>query len=304
MRIVRRIGRYFKEGFYGVARHSAMAISSASAVMITLTIICVFAIFSFSLDSITRTIEETVQISVKINFDYESQEQLDKINTELMSIEGVANTTFFTKEQELEFYIELNSDDEASKAIFEPYVEDNPFHHMYYIDLISGEYVQSVSDAVLEIEGIDEVNYGGESTITLISALTSLRTAGAILVLALGLLAISLISNTIKLTIYARSTEISIMRNVGATNGYIRMPFMIEGIIIGIIGSIIPILFGTVGYIYLYDILGGVWLSNLFVMIQPMPFVLYLAGLLVGTGIIVGLIGSFFSVTRYLRWKR
>ncbi len=304
MRVVRRIVRSFKEGFYGVVRHSAMAVSSASAVMITLTILCVFAIFSFNVDSITNTIEETVQISAKISFDHESDEQIKEINNQILAIEGVASTTFFTKEEELQFYIEMNADDEASRAIFDPYIEDNPFHNIYYIDLNSGEYVSEVSSKVSEIEGIDEVNYGGESTITLINALDSIRVGGLVLVLALSVLAISLISNTIKLTIYARSTEISIMRNVGATNGYIKMPFMVEGMIIGLIGSVIPIVAGSVGYVYLYDYLGGIWLSNLFKMIDPMPFVIYLSlGLLV-IAMVVGLIGSFFSVTRYLRWKR
>ena len=118
------------------------------------------------------------------------------------------------------------------------------------------------------------------------------------------ILAIFLIANTIKLTIYARSNEIAIMRDVGATNGFIRAPFVVEGMIIGALGAIIPILFTVFGYIFLYDKLGGVLFSEMFKLTPPHPFVLQLSLILLGIGMVVGLIGSFMSVTKYLRWKR
>jgi cell division transport system permease protein len=113
-----------------------------------------------------------------------------------------------------------------------------------------------------------------------------------------------LISNTIKLSISSRIKEIAIMRTVGAKNGFIRMPFVIEGILIGLMGSILPILVATVGYIYLYEALGGVFLAQMFVLQSPYPLVYYTAGILAGIAVVVGLIGSFVSVTRYLRWQR
>jgi cell division transport system permease protein len=94
------------------------------------------------------------------------------------------------------------------------------------------------------------------------------------------------------------------MRTVGAKNGFIRMPYVIEGILIGILGSIFPILVATLGYIYLYEALGGVFLAQMFVLQSPFPLVYYTAGILVGIAVFVGLIGSFVSVTRYLRWQR
>lgn len=302
----RRIGRHIKEGFYGVARHGAMAVSSASAVTITLCLMSIFFIFSINLDAITESIEDTVQISVKIDFEHESSEQLNEINRQIKAIDGVSNTTFYTKEEELEFYIDLNSDDEASRAIFEPYKEEgeNPFHHMYYVDVENGDLVQQVAGKIEQIEGVEEVNYGGESAVMLVTAMNSVRYGGMILVIALSALAIFLIANTIKLTIYARSKEISIMRSVGATNGYIRAPFVIEGMIIGFLGAVIPVLLSVFGYIYLYDQLGGIWFTDLFKMVDPQPFVLFLAGVLIGIGMLVGLVGSFLSVSKYLRWKR
>lgn len=300
----RRFARHIKEGFYGVARHGAMAISSASAVTITLCLISIFFIFSYNVDTITTSIEDTVQISVKISFDHEGSEQLNEINRQIKAIDGVTNTTFYTKEEELQYYIDMNSEDEEAQAIFEPYKEDNPFHHMYYVDVESGDSVQSIANRISQIEGVDDVNYGGDSAVMLINALDSVRYGGMILVISLSALAIFLIANTIKLTIYARNREISIMRSVGATNGYIRAPFVIEGMIIGFLGAVIPVLLSVFGYIYLYNYLGGQWFSNLFVMVAPHPFVLWMALILVAVGVLVGLVGSFLSVSKYLRWKR
>ena len=177
-------------------------------------------------------------------------------------------------------------------------------HHAYYVEVIDGDNLETIANQISQIEGVYEVNYGGESSVTLVNVINSVRNGGAILAIALSLLAVFLIQNTIKVTILARADEIAIMRNVGAKNGFIRSPFLVEGIIIGILGAIIPILCMIFGYIYLYDALGGVVISNMFTLIAPHPFVLYLALILIGVGIVVGFIGSWLSVNKYLRWKR
>ena len=125
-----------------------------------------------------------------------------------------------------------------------------------------------------------------------------------IFIVLLALLALFLISNSIKMTIYARNREISIMRNVGATNGYIKVPFMLEGMIIGFIGSLIPCLITYFGYRYLFDVMGGQIFSNMFSLQPVMPFTLEICVILIVAGMLVGLFGSFFSTTKYLHWKR
>lgn len=283
-----------------------MSVSSIFAVTITLCIISIFSIFSVSVNDITNTIEGTVQISAKVDYEYESAESLERIKSEIENIDGVKKITFYTKEDELNFYIEQNITNDEQRTIFAPYETEgnNPFHHMYYIDVYNGLDVETVATKIGEIEGIKSVNYGGSSAVLLVSMLNKVSYGGGILIASLGALALFLVSNTIKLTIYARKHEISIMRNVGASNGNIRTPFVIEGMLIGFIGSILPIVLTCVGYYYLYDYLGGIWFSNLFVMVEPYPFVLYLSGFLCSTGVLVGLIGSFVSVSRYLRLKR
>ncbi len=298
-----RLFRPIKEGFFGVGRHAAMSLSSASAVTITLFIIGVFLVFTANVQSFTVNIEQSMEISVLIDYDHEQQEQIDAIGLTISEMDGVKAVNFSDKDQEFQYYID-SFEDEAEQAIFEPFREDNPMHHAYYVEVNDGDDLETIANQISKIEGVYEVNYGGESSVTLVNVINSVRNGGAILAAALSLLAVFLIQNTIKVTILARADEIAIMRNVGARNGFIRSPFLVEGVIIGILGAIIPILCMVFGYIYLYDALGGIVISNMFTLIPPHPFVLYLALILLGVGSVVGLIGSLLSVNKYLRWKR
>lgn len=295
--------RHIKEGFFGVGRHGAMSFSSASAVTITLMIVSIFYIFSMNVREFTQGIEQSVQISVMIKYDYEDQAVMDQIGVKIAEIEGVNNVEFRTKDQEFQDYID-SFEDEYQKQLIEPYREDNPMHNAYYVSVESGEYLSSVASQISSIDGVESINYGGESAIVIVNTLKNIRIGGAILSIALSVLAIFLIYNTIKLTINARSNEISIMRNVGAKNGFIRAPFLVEGIIIGMLGAVIPILLSIYGYIYLYNVSGGKIITNLFKLIPPHPFVLKVSLILLAVGMAVGFLGSFFSVSKYLRWKR
>lgn len=301
--MLNRFGRHIKEGFFGVGRHAAMSLSSAMAVAVTLLIISVFAIFTVNVSSMTDAIEGKVQIAVLIDYSFEDQAEIDRIGLEIAEIPNVESVKYYTKEEELEAYI-TSFDEKEVREFYESYREDNPMHNTYYVQVNNGESLKNVASAIQQISGIYKIDFGGESAVLLVAALDSVRNAGLILVIALSFLAIFLIQNTIKLTIFARSDEISIMRNVGAKNGFIRAPFMVEGVLIGALGAIIPIFVTVFAYIFIYQKLGGVFLSKMFVMIKPHPFVLQVSLILLGVGMLVGLFGSFLSVTKYLRWKR
>ena len=153
------------------------------------------------------------------------------------------------------------------------------------------------------MSGISSVQDGGSNTYTLINILHTTRNAGGILILALVGLAIYLIYNTIKITIATRKDEIWIMRNVGAKNSYIRAPFLVEGIIIGIFGSILPIGLIIYAYYELFEMTGGV-LGGVITLVPIMPFIVYIGAALLVIGIFVGFMGSYISVCKYLRLTR
>lgn len=297
------ISRPIKEGFRGVGRHWAMALSSSIAVTITLVIISLFMIFMVNVTQFTTNVEQGMEISVMIDWNYESEDQEARIKQQIEEIGGIKNITYRTKDEELQYYIDQFEDDETREAV-ESLVDENPMHNAYYVEVLDGNNLSDIAERIQQIEGVDSVNYGGASAVGMVSAMNAVRSGGAILVAALTILAVFLIQNTIKLTIYARQDEISIERSVGATNGFIRAPFVIEGMLIGMIGAVVPILLTVYGYYYAYQFTGGYLISSMFRLVEPQPFVFYLSAGLLGIGMIVGLIGSYFSVSRYLKWKR
>lgn len=297
------ISRPIKEGFRGVGRHWGMAISSAIAVTITLLIISIFLIFSWHLRTFTKSIEYSMKIAVLIDSKYESASAEQKIRNEIEGIQGVKNVAFSSKEEELQYYLD-QYEDEAIKEAMAPFGDENPMSDAFYVEVEDGDLIQQISDQILKIDGVEKVDYGGQTTVDVVSAMEAIRRVGAIFVAALCLLAVFLIQNTIKLTISARQDEITIMRNVGAANGFIRAPFVWEGMIIGFMGSLIPVALTIWGYYTLFYRTQGIIFSTLFNLEKPMPFSAYVAGILSVIGILVGYMGSWLSVTKYLRWKR
>ncbi len=298
----RRLGRHIKEGFLGVGRHFGMALSSSTAVAITLTLIGVFMVLTYNLVLMTNTIESSISLSALIEYDSGDQVNLQRIENEIKAVNGVSSVTFHSKEEEFDFYVNSNTDPEL-KEFYEAYRDENPFRDAFIITINDGTMLQEVTKNVEAINGVHQVYDGGANTYKLVDVLENIRLFGGILVIALGVLAIYLVYNTIHITIDNRKDEIWIMRNVGAKNGYVRAPFLVEGIIIGFSGSIVPILIIGGLYYYLYNALQGTLFGS-FALVPPFPFLFYLAAVLAGTGVLVGFIGSYISVCKYLRIRR
>ena len=298
--IFRRFFRHIKEGFIGVGRHFAMAISSASAVTITLTMVGVFGIFAVNMAYLSQEIEQSISLVALIDYSVTDTTQISAMKSDIEKMNGIEKVEFRTKAQEFDYYNEQYPD---MIEFSELYREDNPFHDTFIVYVQEGASLSNAKANIAKINGIDSVEDGGSNTYTLINILHSTRLVGAVLVLALVILAVYLIYNTIKITIATRKDEIIIMRNVGAKNGYIRAPFLVEGVIIGVLGSIIPIALVIYGYIELFKLTGGV-LAGVMSMVPVMPFVIYLGAALLIIGVFVGFIGSYISVCKYLRLTR
>lgn len=300
MILIRRFFRHIREGFIGVKRHFAMAVSSASAVTITLLLVGVFAVFAVNLGYLTQEIEQSISLVALIDYDVTDRSKIDLMERQIKNMDGVERVEYRTKDEEFDFYNEAYPD---MVEFSELYREDNPFHDTFIIYLQDGYTMSQVKQKISAMDGISSVEDGGTNTYTLINILHVTRNAGGILILALVGLAIYLIYNTIKITIATRKDEIWIMRNVGAKNGYIRAPFLVEGIIIGIFGSILPIGLIVYGYYRLYEATGGI-LAGVITLVPFYPFILYLALAMLVVGVFVGFMGSYISVCRYLRLTR
>lgn len=290
---------HIKSAIQGLVRHSATAFSAISAVTMTLILMALFMLLTGNITSFTRNIESDFRIHVSIDA-VQNESDIIELQQKVESIPGVKTVEFSSKDQELAKLKEENS------AIFGMYEEGdaNPLRDVFIIETATPEDIEPVTATLNTTEGIKKAEYGGDGVSVMVDMFKALRNGGFIFVGALSLLAVFLISTTIKMTIYARSTEIGIMRNVGATNGFIRVPFIIEGLVIGLIGSLIPCIFTYFGYSYLYQILNGQFLSNMLVMQEVYPFALNICYILLGCGVLVGMLGSFMAVSKYLRWKR
>lgn len=288
--------RPIREGFKGVFRHFGMSLSAISAVTVTLIILGVFLLFYDNVNAITSRIEESVQIYVKIDRDAEGQSVQQE--EQISKIAGISSIEFISKHSEIENWINQGLE-------YSQYVGDNnPLLDAFTVTVDEGADIVKIASQIQNFSWTNEVSYGGEDTVVMIDILNSSRLIGFTFVGALTLLAVFLISNTIKMSIHSRSTEIGIMRIVGATNGFIRTPFIVEGIIIGLFGSIVPILIVVIGYTRLYNVLDGRLVVEMFRLVEPNLVIYNVSLLIVGIAMLVGVIGSFISVGRFLRWKR
>ena len=295
-----RFFRHIKEGFVGVRRHIGMALSSASAVTITLLLVGLFLLLSANLAVLSKDIEDSISLVALLSRDVTAEAEINSISDKIHAVQGVATVDYRTKDQEFDFYNEQYPD---MAEFSDLYRDSNPFHDAFLITVTDGEVLKDVKNEIAQIRGVESVMDGGDQTYVLIDILKNARIVGGVLVLSLCVLAVYLIYNTIKITIASRADEIWIMRNVGATNGYIRAPFLVEGVIIAVIGSIIPVAAAVGAYLYLYNITGGV-LAGVLRMIPPFPFLYYVCLILVGIAIVVGFIGSYISVCKGLRLRR
>lgn len=295
---MRRIFRPIKEGFIGFFRHFSVSLSSVAVVTFTMLFLGFILVVTDNINTMTKNIESDIEVWVPVKLSHENQ--IESIQTDLQNNPNIKEVTYISKDEALELYIQENKTDAYNFLIG----EENPMLDAFIITVQSGEVLTTVVDELNAADWPNEVRDGGEATSLLLSSLEALRFGGTILVIALLILAVFLISNTIKLSIYSRQDEIEIMRIVGATNSFIRSPFLIEGLLIGLIGSLIPILVVVLGYNYL---IGRDVTATLFsvITLNPVyPLVQNIALILLGTSLIVGLIGSYISVTKHLRWTR
>jgi len=290
--------RHFREGFLGITRHFAMAFSSASAVSITLVLIGMVLLISANLSHITRNIEQNVEILVKID-NSATEVSIEYLQNEIKKIPGVLTVRFSSKDSELERFIVAYGE---NYAVYRG--ANNPMRNALYVKVEKGEMLEEVAVKIRAMQYVEATNYGGVNTVKMVKTMEAINVGVYVAAAVFSLLAVFLISNTIKITIYGRNKEISIMRHVGATNSFIRTPFVIEGVFIGILGCIFPIAIIVFGYRYLYQVMNGHLLIEMLEMAPTWPLAAQISLYLLAIGSFVGLIGSFVSVSRYLKFKR
>lgn len=298
MKLIRMLSRGIRDAFKSVFRNFSLSIASVSCISITLVVIAVSIIASWNINNFTDTIKKDVTIIAFID-SKATDLDLEQVDAQLRKIDNVESITLKTKQQEKE---EMMKEDEVLKEILGDMDEDeSPLKDSFLIKVTKLEDIKDTVAKIKKIDLVHTVNYGESMVEKMLSAFKVVRNITIIIVVALVLVNVFLIVNTIKLTIFSRKREISIMRLVGASNLSIKYPFVIEGMVIGMIGSIVPILITIYGYTYLYNSFDGEIFSSLIKLIDPQPFVFWVSLIILGIGMLVGMLGSGRAVRKYLK---
>lgn len=304
---IRTFGRHIKEGFRSIRRNGWMSFAAVSAVSITLLLVGALIATVLNINDLASDIEDDVSIRVYIDVAAEGgeneeedtetvDENIENLQSEIEALPNVQQVVFSSRDEELDNIVGSYGD------TFELFQGDqNPLHNVLVVDTSSPDEIAEVADEISQMEYVSEVNYGGAEADRLFDMTSNIQNIGGIIIVALIFTAVFLISNTIRITILSRSTEIEIMKLVGATDWFIRWPFLIEGALIGFVGSIIPsvvlwFLYNSV-YTSAESFLSGTYMS----LIEPSPFMFQLILGLSAIGIVIGSLGSALSIRRFLK---
>ncbi len=298
MRFFRILGRSIRDAFKSVGRNFSLSLASISCIVITLIIVGVSLIVSYNVDNFSQELKEDLTIIAFVSNDADEY-TLEKLKLDISEISNVETVTFKSKTEIKE---EMMAEDEAFENAMSNWDdEENPLQNTYMIKVKDIEKITETATAISNLDSIDVVKYGEGMVDQLVTMFKGAERISIIAVIALVLMTMFLIVNTIKLTIFSRKREISIMRLVGASNFAIKLPFVVEGMILGFIGSIIPVCVMIYGYYALYNYFGGRIFTDLIKLVRPEPFI-YIASLIViGIGILVGMLGSGRAVKKYLK---
>ena len=262
-----------------------------------LLVVSISLVITGNINRTTKNLEEELTIIVYLEKS-STETDINNVKASIESMDDVASVEFKSKDQ---WKLEMSKYNSSFGTVFKNY-EDNPLLDSFTVTVKDAKTLSSTTESIRKIEKVESFNLPTSLSIIFLSSIVDIvEKATIVIMIALIFVTAFLITNTIKLTIYSRRSEIEIMRLVGASNIAIKMPFVIEGFLIGIIGSLIPIIVTIYGYIIAYEKLDGHILTDILRLIEPTPFVFYVSLLVISLGAIIGMFGSLNAVRKYLK---
>lgn len=287
-----------KEGFKSTFKQKKMTSASIIIMCATMFIFGLFFVIGENVNSIITQIESEQGIQIFVEEDA-TEEEVQMLGDQIKKLEGVNKITFVSKEDALNSMKTTLGDD----LLFEGYDEENPFPASYFVTLTDLSLNEQVQDEILKLDNVDEIQSENTTINRLRSLADGIQMATIIILILLVIISIFIIAYTIKLTVHARRREISIMKYVGATNSFIRGPFIVEGVIIGVISAIITlVILGIVYNAVVGNIGGSVLVQGMGLGLLSFADMFYLVltvYLILGVGI--GVLGSIISMRKYLK---
>lgn len=298
MKLFRMIARSIRDASKSVFRNFSLSIASISSITITLIIVAIAITMSYNVNNFTKVIRKDVTLVVFLKSEITKEELIEMANY-VEEHNNIESYQLVTKEDIKEEMIESS---EVFETIMSAWNDDeNPLFDEYLIKVKEIVNIKDTANDFKEMKAVESVKYGEGIVDKLIATFDVIENASYIIVLALLLVTAFLISNTIKLTIYSRKNEIDIMRLVGASNIFIKLPYVLEGIVLGAVGAVIPVVLTIYGYTALYDYYGGQLFSPIIRLVEPTPFIYVVSAILLGIAMLIGMVGSYRAVRRYLK---
>lgn len=296
MRAFRILSRSIRDSFKSVFRNLSLSMASIACTTITLILVAISLFLSYNVNQITKSLEH--ELTIVAYFDKEvTEEQKITISNDLKTMDNVEEYQLKSKD---EWKAEMQKESETLETTLD-YLEENPLLDSIIIKVKDVKDLKETTEKIRKYEFVTSAEYGEGMVENIIGIFDAVGIGTLGIVIALVLVTAFLISNTIKLTIFSRKTEIEIMRLVGSSNIAIKLPFIFEGFILGIMGSLVPVALSIYGYTILYNQTGGFVFTKIITLVKPFPFVLIVSGILIVIGSLVGMWGSSRAVRKYLK---
>lgn len=298
MKLFRILGRSIRDAFKSVFRNFSLSIASISCITITLLIVSISMILSYNIENIAVLIKKDFSIVVFLENEITSEE-ITNVENEIKNLDNIDSYTFESKDEVANSWKESS---EMFESIIDSWDEnENPLADTFSIKVKDINKIKETAQNIKNINKVSLVRYGEGIVEQLLSVLKVVEKFLIAIVVALVLVTIFLVSNTIKITIFSRRKEIEIMRLVGASNFNIKLPFIVEGLFLGFLGSLMPITATIYGYSALHRYVSLENISPFLQLVTPSPFIYIVSLILLLIGTIVGMFGSSNSVRKYLK---
>lgn len=286
---------FVRETYKSIRRNGFMSFASISTVAVSLLVLGMFLLIFLNTNNLAKYLESQVQISVYM-LDEADNETLESVGKRLGEFEGVEKVTFISKDEALEKFRERLGD---QQQLLDSLGSDNPFPNYFDVQVDTPERIQQLTSQISELPKVETAKFGQEVVENLFQLTRILRFGGIMLVVFLSMATLFIISNTIRLTVFARRKEVVIMKYVGATDWFIRWPFLLEGMTLGFFGAIVASLLINMIYSGLQT---KIYATLAFLPLLPAyPLLTYVSIFLLIAGTGIGALGSYISLRKFLR---
>ena len=286
---------FIKETYKSIRRNGFMSFASISTVAVSLLVLGMFLLIFLNTNNLAKYLESQVQVSVYMQDDAKAEE-LTSVKEQLQKMPGVVKVTAVSKEQALERFKERLGDQEQ---LLNSLGKDNPFPNSFDVQVDNPERIKAITPLIGQLPKVETAKFGQEVVEHLFQLTKILRFGGVVLIIFLAMATLFIISYTIRLTVFARRKEVVIMKYVGATDWFIRWPFLLEGMTLGFFGAILASLLINSIYSALLDRIHAT--LAFLPLLPPSPLLGYVTLFLLAAGTGIGALGSYISLRKFLR---